>query len=494
VNKLCDAADWFRPEVDRIIRDDFEDVPRFHRKQWEFAVIYRELEQRGLLRDDCSGISFGSGTEHLLYSIARRVKHIWATDLYGATAAWDIVRTESALELIRSRAPFPYPEERISAKTMDMREIDFPDGTFDFAYSSCAIEHIGKRDDFIRHLREVSRVLKPGGVYAFTTELTYADRTVELEGNYYFSRSLLEDIIRGSGLDSDPEFDASLTDHRINTPLPVELSFGFNDGEGRFNEKLFGLLCHVQLAWANVAFTSCVVVLRKTGKAFEGWRYKGWDETRRFIGQGIDLMRAVTEESDLTLHPFAWMPDRKSQRYVGHAEYFRLNPDPATGNTLFHTAYVWLGAKPRLARVSLRLEACTDYRISLLVYRRSAAVPGSIEVEAEIEFEGTDLHVSSEFELSPRDDHTYAFLAVVTGGDMSLREAYVTCAAAGVGPMPRDGLSPSAPGKVVLTGSSALPDVQPAQDRPQDDNCAPGSADQTDSASFLRRVLRRIVS
>ena len=497
MNKLCDGADWFRPDMDRIIREEFRDVPRLHRKQWEFAAIFRELEQLGLLNGETSGVSFGSGTEHMLYSIAHRVKHIWATDLYSATAAWDIVRTDDPLEFVRAHAPFPYPEERVSAKNMDMREVDFPDDTFDFAYSSCAIEHIGHRDDFIRHLREVKRVLKPGGAYVLTTELTYADRTVELEGNYYFSRNLLEDIIRESGWDSDPEFDAALTAHRINTPLPVELSFGFNDGEGRFNERLFGLLCHVQLSWANLAFTSCVVVLRKTGNVFQGWRYKSWDETQRFIGQGIDLMRAIIEKSDLTLHPFAWMPDRKSQLYVGHAEYFELGSDPATGSTLFHTAYVWLGAKSRRVRVSLDLVVHGEYRISLQAYRRSALTPLTEEVEALVEFEGTADHIFRELELKPLDDHTYAFLSVVTAGDVLLREAYVTCVAVGGAPrtiLPTDGALSSHVEGDASVQSVAVASVRTEVDCPRDVRAVQAPEDIGHSSSMLRRLLRRIVS
>ena len=41
LSKLCEAADWFDQEFDRIIRDELDEEPRFHRKQWEFAQIFR---------------------------------------------------------------------------------------------------------------------------------------------------------------------------------------------------------------------------------------------------------------------------------------------------------------------------------------------------------------------------------------------------------------------------------------------------------------------
>ena len=41
---------------------------------------------------------------------------------------------------------------------MDMRQIEFDDESFDFAYSSSAVEHIGGWDEFRQHLTDVRRV------------------------------------------------------------------------------------------------------------------------------------------------------------------------------------------------------------------------------------------------------------------------------------------------------------------------------------------------
>lgn len=427
MNKLCDAADWFRPEIDRIIREELEDTPRFHRKQWEFAVIYRVLEENGLLNGATAGISFGSGTELMLYAVARRVQRIWATDLYTADSAWDIARTEDPMDLIRRRAPFPFQEGSIAAKNMDMRQIEFPDEAFDFAYSSCAIEHIGEKADFIRHLHEVKRVLKPGGVYVFTTELNYADLPVELVGNFFFSRQLLEDIVRESGMESESEFDASLWRSRINTPLPLELHYGLNDGEGRLNEKLFGTLCHVQLLAANLALTSCIVVLRKTGRSFKKWEFTSWDATRRFIDLGIDLMRSMIEESEFALHPFAWLPNRQSSYYIGHADYFQADLADDAGGTLFHSPFVWLGRRSRTIRVAIHLESKGVKRLLLSVYRRSTFTPAVIEVEISIELEGPDVEFRRDIEVHAQDECTYAVLAQVMSGDVALKDVTIKC-------------------------------------------------------------------
>ncbi len=460
MNKVCDGADWFRLELDRIIRRELEESPRFHRKQWEFAVIYRELERLGLLDGNAEGISFGTGRERLLYAVARRVKHVWATDLYGEEAAWDLARTGNPSKFLRTHAPFPVPEERLSAKHMDMREISFPDGTFDFAWSSCAIEHIGHRSDFIRHLQEVRRVLKPGGVYVLTTEFTWADQAAELEGNYFFSRGLLEDIVRESGLDSDPEFDASLTRHGINVPLPLELSGGRNDGLGRYNERLFESLAHLQLSSASTAFTSCVVVLRKSGESFKGWRFSGFEDATQFIGEGLDGVRRIVEEADLALEPFADLPHRRSRHYVGHEAFFReigaSTPSASEKRTLFHSAYVWLGRRPRLLRVSLGSASAREFNVNLRVHRCSMAKPwGAVRTELETELRGVDGRAMAEIPLSPRDDCTYAVLAENPSGDLVLNEVSIKAAAAGSMPIWTTGSPPLQPGAIASLYAAA---------------------------------------
>jgi len=48
---------------------------------------------------------------------------------------------------------------------MDMDRLDYPDETFDLAYSSLAIHYV---DDWVKPLKEARRVLKSGGLYVFS--------------------------------------------------------------------------------------------------------------------------------------------------------------------------------------------------------------------------------------------------------------------------------------------------------------------------------------
>ena len=50
-------------------------------------------------------------------------------------------------------------------KIMDMEKLDFPDASFDFAYSSLAIHYI---KDWTKVFHEVHRILKPGSYFLFS--------------------------------------------------------------------------------------------------------------------------------------------------------------------------------------------------------------------------------------------------------------------------------------------------------------------------------------
>ena len=64
--KVCDVGDWFDPEFSDIVSQELREIPRFHRKQWEFAAKYQLLRRAGVVRRDACGISFGAGRELLL--------------------------------------------------------------------------------------------------------------------------------------------------------------------------------------------------------------------------------------------------------------------------------------------------------------------------------------------------------------------------------------------------------------------------------------------
>ena len=105
-------------------------------------------------------LDLGCGRGLLLIGAAKRLitgkatgVDIWQTvDLSGN-------RPEATLENARREGL----EDRVEVKTADMRELPFGDATFDCVVSRAAIHNITSTAERARAIREVARVLKPGG-------------------------------------------------------------------------------------------------------------------------------------------------------------------------------------------------------------------------------------------------------------------------------------------------------------------------------------------
>jgi len=226
--KVCDIHDFFDPDIDDIIRHKLHTPPFSSRRAWEFAMNYRALRASGVLRPNARGLAMGAGTERLIYAIVPEVAHTVVTDLYVPDSGWVGVRTENPRDLIAAKAPWKIDPAKYDARAMDMRKLDFPDESFDFCWSTGSFEHIGDDEDFLAHFREVERVLKPGGVYAFTTAVTFGGATERIPHNYYFDPDHLIDLIHASPLHPEPIFDCGIRDHIYNRPHPERLQdFGY---------------------------------------------------------------------------------------------------------------------------------------------------------------------------------------------------------------------------------------------------------------------------
>jgi SAM-dependent methyltransferase len=67
-------------------------------------------------------------------------------------------------------APFAYRRDRLRFLNMDGRALSFRDASFDIAYCLSSIEHFGGLDGAAAALREMGRVVRPGGIVAVATE------------------------------------------------------------------------------------------------------------------------------------------------------------------------------------------------------------------------------------------------------------------------------------------------------------------------------------
>ena len=125
-----------------------------------------KLRQREKLMDlvDLHGpetvLDAGCGRGLLLNAAARRLTT-------GKAVGLDIWQAEDLSdnrpEVTLANAEAEGVADRVEVKTGDMQQLPFLDGTFDVAVASMAIHNIRERDGRAKAVREIARVMKPGG-------------------------------------------------------------------------------------------------------------------------------------------------------------------------------------------------------------------------------------------------------------------------------------------------------------------------------------------
>ena len=346
VQKLCDAVDFFDPRTDSIIRDRFRLQPRLDARLWEFSRAYDLLESTGALRPDARGISFGSGREVLLYAVANAVEHLTVTDIYEPDTSWREARADDPLAFVLAGAPFRIDPERLSVRSMDARVIDYPDESFDFAYSISAFEHFGDEADFVAHLAEVRRVLKPGGRYVLTTEVALEPRTLAVRGNYAFSIGHLLGLFREAGMTPCGDIDMRLTETGANEPrdVPGVLNVG--------HAGVWELSMMLRELAGGISAPVCFVLRAGDGEESVP-AVAGLDRTIAWAKECL-ARRLHHRYRDWTrLNPFGFLPDGRSGMFDLHGP---PAPAPSDGALAFCTQYVAFGK----AAVDWRLTCATS--------------------------------------------------------------------------------------------------------------------------------------
>lgn len=432
LSKICDAADWFDTEFAWIIKNELREPARFHRKQWEFAQIFLTLRKLGFLSPDKNGLSLGGGNERVLYSIANHIKKLIVTDLYENNTTWDCARTNDPNEFIRNSKPFEIDESKIDALHMDMRYLDFKDNSFDFCYSSCAVEHIGHYSDFLQHLNEVYRVLKPDGIYVFTTELQFGDMTIKDPNNYVFSKNYLTELL--SNTEFTPEFnvDSNLNEHIANNPLPSGIRNLNYKGSNTIGDYLFDNLPHIILLRGNVPFTSVLFVLRKSStKTSANINFIGFEKTKNLLLKSVNDYQKMLADKELSISPFSLLPNGVSRYFLDHANFFSSSSDQNSDDkTLFHSDYLWLGKGKREISISFKAADLLPHKansIQLRIHKYNTYNSSEIICEFEKNIHLTkEMIVSENLTLQIDEEFNYAFLAHIVEGqctfsDISIR-------------------------------------------------------------------------
>lgn len=237
--------------------DEMRQPHLVHRKQWEWVYILRCLHLGGMLEDGRSGVGFGVGTEPITACAAKRGARVLATDnAFGDAAGSGWVDTNQHAQDLSSlnNSEICDPEQLASLvdfRVVDMRDVPDDITGFDFAWSACALEHLGTLDAGFDFIRRSLDCLKPGGTAVHTTEYNVSsnDTTIERGGTVLYRRHDIERFAKSLRNDGNT----------------VRVTFGLGEAQQdrHIDERPYGN-CHLKVRYESYVITSFGLTVTKS--------------------------------------------------------------------------------------------------------------------------------------------------------------------------------------------------------------------------------------
>jgi len=209
LNQLTDVFKWYDPTWQAAMKiiapSPTYTPPNFvHRKSWEWVQCAFGLDWLGAIQPDSRALGLGTGWEPLSFVFSNHVREVVATDLYSDGHQWSEAGAKEGnpdiLDNPEKYATVSYRPDHLTFRRMDGRKIDFPDASFDFVWSCSSIEHFGGHNGAAQSMKEIERVLRPGGIAAIITEYVLPDPVTGMpslfDPEYFNLRCLYEYIIQ----------------------------------------------------------------------------------------------------------------------------------------------------------------------------------------------------------------------------------------------------------------------------------------------------------
>ncbi len=190
ISKCCNEYDfrqsWFQEIKEALGWKD----KRLHRKLWEFVFIAKVLKDNNMLIPGKKGIGFAVGEEPLPSYFASFGVKVLATDLglsHKTAELWAESGQNACGDISKLWKSHIIEKEEfanlVSYRDVDMNDIPGDIGEYDFCWSSCAIEHVGGLSLSKQFMKNMIKVLKPGGIAVHTTEFNlWSNDDTEEEG------------------------------------------------------------------------------------------------------------------------------------------------------------------------------------------------------------------------------------------------------------------------------------------------------------------------
>ena len=181
-------------------------LPVSYWRSVEFAYVWRSLTQTAGARV----LDLGSPKDLAAMLARHRGYEVVATDILPE--AIELSRRYAAAQGLEGRGP-----GRVHSEVQDGRALTYADASFDAAYSVSVLEHIPDGGDSIA-IRELIRVVRPGGLVVVTVPFDRAYRETFVEGPVYERKPAGSERIF-----FERHYDeASLTD-RLLKPIPAKV-------------------------------------------------------------------------------------------------------------------------------------------------------------------------------------------------------------------------------------------------------------------------------
>jgi len=195
-----DDKNFSDDECDQITRDYFAFVHKEHLpicsvRGWDYATAILNAD----LRSDKVVLDVGCACSYFFLYIARLVAVSYGIDIIdGYAAQWAVPWEKSILEY----------DEFLSGRTKFTKQnaasLPYPDDFFDVVFTFSALEHFEGSDDS-SCAREISRALKPNGVFLGTVDFNSYTEKPQGEGpgvvcRAYTSEAFYRRIVVPSGL------------------------------------------------------------------------------------------------------------------------------------------------------------------------------------------------------------------------------------------------------------------------------------------------------
>jgi SAM-dependent methyltransferase len=262
LNRLCYVEDWQNPEVRGALAELQKLNPQgfIHRKDWEWAIGLIAMKRFGKIDESSAAIGVGSGIEPIPFYLANRISRVYATDLYEDNESWKNAAPSEFLKDPKKYAPFPYREEALTVLRMDGSKLDFPDDGFDIAFSFSSIEHFGGKNHSgaLKSMREIERVLKPGGIAVIATEYIINGKK---HPEFFNKKTIHSDLIdKLEKLKPVEPLDLRITTNTLDTVIDhftIDANWDDMDEEYKKSHPL------ILLKIRNILFTSIMIVFQK---------------------------------------------------------------------------------------------------------------------------------------------------------------------------------------------------------------------------------------